>query len=309
MAQSFMKWILSFLILISSILQSAETPLFCSASWDGKQFTTDFDQPTLHFNKTIKGISIYFNSPHPTVYGHALLDGIIPLYGTIKQNDLLDKPINILVPATYDQQSHPTFQKIINLLKDIFPHANLLILRRGRLAKPLYFEQLMINDYVPRQNSTEIFYSFYQTVPESWKHIYALRNYGIQDNIVYQDPSQESNLVKEFVQHVKKIYQIQDCLVNNRVIIAYRGISRKILNLNQLVTSLQDAGYDVCAMDFEKYSIREQIQAMSQCAYLIGTYGSNLTNAVFLPPQASVMILWHKFAKYFWGRDKATIFL
>jgi hypothetical protein len=96
-------------------------------------------------------------------------------------------------------------------------------------------------------------------------------------------------------------------MIKNRVLIAFRPYSRKIVNLQELTHALKKSGYEVVVTDFEKIPIRQQIIETMKSEYLIGTYGSNLVNAIFLTPQASVVVLWHKYAKYFWSRRYCVI--
>lgn len=279
--------------------------------WTGKEFKTEkgiFSISQLELYKdVIQGQSFYFNPPHLACYGHAMLDGMIPLYRMLNELDLLDTPINLLVPASPYEENNTTFKNIIKLLRDIYPYSNVIIIPRGLLHFPIRVENLFVNEYIPLNKAPEVFLSFYEAVPESWKYIFDLKSLGFVDNISYKDSSIQSNVVKDFVDYVKKRYQLDDQLKKNRIIISYRATSRKILNLEELVDKLALSGFETLVVDFEKLSIKEQVRAAMQAEYIIGTYGSNITNAMFLNPQAAVLVLWHKYAKYFWSRRRCII--
>lgn len=290
--------IVFFLVLLQCSLWGQDSPQITKAYWSRGKF---FDRDKEHISsktQTIKDKTIFFEFNFVSCYGHALLDGLVPLYAMLKADNLLDKSVSIAIRIPSDQMDLPTTRNILQLVKEVFPFKNIYILT-GK--KKFFFENIVLDEY--KKN----YAGFYKTFPESHNYIKQLKDFGIQDNIVFQDVQVKNNIMKEFVDYVAAAYKIKSEMVPNRVLIAKRKSNRKIENFDELVRHLKTRGYDVKVVDFEAISIREQIVQTMQAQYLIGTYGSNLVNAIFLRPEANVVILWHKYAKYFWSRKYCII--
>ncbi|HEX4839283.1 MAG TPA: glycosyltransferase family 61 protein [Rhabdochlamydiaceae bacterium] len=292
------KMVVLFLAFLQFSLWGQESPQAIATYWSrGKFFERDKD----HVSKKtqfIKDKTVFFEFNYVSCYGHALLDGLVPLYAMLKAENLLDKSVSVAIRIPSDQMTLPTTQNILQLIKDVFPFKNIYILT-GK--KKFFFENIILNEY------KDNYAGFYKTFPESHNYIKQLKNFGVQDNIVFQDDQVKNNIMKEFVGYVADAYKIKAEMVKNRVLIPKRRSNRKIANLDELVRQLKGDGYDVRVVDFETIPIKEQITQTMQAQYLIGTYGSNLVNAIFLHPEANVVILWHKNAKYFWSRKYCII--
>lgn len=298
-----MKKIILLLCVLVQISVSGVEPLQeVSAYWNGKCFYEAAGRKLLKKRaRVIEGTAIYFSANSMTCYGHALLDGVFPLYCMLKEHDLMNSPITLLIKVDINMVRNKTFLNIIQLLKDIFAFKEIVILKKG-----IFCEKLVLNEYVPYQGVPAKYFSFYGTFPESFQYINYLKNVGFCDNFVFRDTKNQNRLT-EFVDYIKKSYKIDAPVIKNRMLVAHRSFARKIVNLDSLISSLRSYGYDVMLVDFENLSIKQQIIETSQSEFLLGTYGSNLVNAVFLHPEASVVILWHKYAKYFWSRRYCII--
>jgi hypothetical protein len=278
-----------------------ETPAY----WDGKNFHQLNAQQIALSHPTLKESTLYFAVNYMACYGHGLLDGVLPLYAMLKEHDLLNTPLNLLIQTPASMQTNPTFCNILQLLKDVFHFKQIIVINSG--TAPLFIEKLIVHDSVPFSGTQTSFFSFYKTYPESFEYIKTFQKLGFQENVVFQDTETQDNIVKDFVNFVLRAYDIDLPLVKNRVLLAFRPYSRRILNLDELSQALKNQGYQVAIVDFEKLPIKQQIIETIQSEYLIGTYGSNLVNAVFLKPKANVVVLWHKYAKYFWSRRYCII--
>ncbi|MGC1878449.1 MAG: glycosyltransferase family 61 protein [Rhabdochlamydiaceae bacterium] len=277
------------------------------AYWDGKNFHQLNAQQIALSHPTLQESTLYFavGVGGITCYGHGLLDGVLPLYVMLKEHDLLNTRLNLLIRAPISTQTNATFCNILQLLKDVFHFNQIIVINSG--TAPLFIEKLIVHDSVPFSGIQPSSFSFYKTYPESYEYIKALQKLGFQENVVFQDTETQDNIVKDFVNFVLKAYNIDLPLVKNRVLLAFRPYSRQILNLDELSSALKNQGYQVAVVDFEKLSIKQQIIETIQSEYLMGTYGSNLVNAIFLKPEANVVVLWHKYAKYFWPRRYCII--
>jgi hypothetical protein len=321
-----------FLVLLQSSLWGQDSSQTTKAYWSYGKFSDREKERISRKAQIVTDKTIFFEFNNVSCYGHALLDGLVPLYAMLKAENLLDKSVNVAIRIPSDQMKLPTTRNILQLVKDVFPFKNIYILN-GK--KKVFFESIVLDEY--KKN----YEGFYKTFPKSHNYIKQLKDFGIQDNIVFQDSLETTNIVKEFVEFIITAYKINPAIIKNRVLIAdrsshkkisnltdlinwlipwtyarvsildyvlpHRNPNRKISNLKQLVKQLESKGYDVQVVDFEKLSIKEQIVQTIQAQYLIGTYGSNMVNAVFLRPEANVVILWHKFAKYFWSRKYCII--
>jgi hypothetical protein len=302
-----MKVILACFLLATSWVWSHQPIEEITAYWDGESFSTKDLVPLRLKTRMIEGRSVFFHVNLLACYGHVFLDGVIPLYKMLKSYDLLDQPINLLIAPTTREKTSQTFLNVVQFLKDLFPQAKIILLSRSLFNNPLQINHLVVNERLPLDHTPTRYFAFYDACPEAWKHIDRLRELGICDNISYKEDSPDDNLVKEFVQLVKNTYHLQAPIQKNRVLISYRPTSRKILNLEELLKALRQHGYEPRCVDFETMSIKDQADETMQAEFLIGTYGSHLVNALFLHSDANVVVLWHKYAKYFWSRKYCVI--
>lgn len=295
-----------FFLLMQMFLWGHEPTREISGYWDGKRFHTSFSSHWKKKQRTVKGSAIFFSVKHMHTYGHALLDGVFPLYCYLKEHDLLSTSVTLVTTVESRHLNNPTVIKIAEFMKDLFHFSDVMFLEKGD-----YVERLLVNPYVPfkgeKKTKEKAYFTFYQACPESNAYMEKLRTFGLCDNVVFQDENSTSSSIRNFVDFVKNAYKINCPMVKNRILIPNRPHLRQILNLESLISALQDQNFDVVVSDFEQLSIRDQIVETVQAEYLLGTYGSNLTNAIFLQPQASVVVLWHKYAKYFWSRRYCII--
>jgi len=300
------KWAFCLLIMFYSFTCKANQIEEMSAYWDGKFFHKWETNYTLADEELLEDTTIYFSVKHITCYGHALLDGILPLYSMLKEYSLLDVPINLLIETDTPVEYNTTFFNIYNLIKDVFHFKKIIVTNEQNPIK-LRVKKLIVNEYVPIVGNQFKYFYFFEACPRAFEYMGKLRGMGFQDNIIFQDKEPGDNIVKDFVNFITSSYKIDLPQIKNRILISNRCCSRKILNIDELAQVLRSNGYLVAIVDFEQLSVKEQIIETIQSEYLLGTYGSNLANAVFLKPNASVLILWHKYAKYFWARKRCII--
>jgi len=292
------------LLLILSIQAWSSVPIQKGAAfWDGQSLNLLPDPPNhlliKQASRTIDGITIFFKPIHPDCYGHSLLDGCFTLYTLLREHNLLENPsLTLLFIFDKKWQSNKTLLNSIQLIKDIFCFREIIFSDNSTpLEKPIFFENLIANDW--QMNG------FFVSYPESYNFMYKLQKFGFSENLVFQDKQNKPNIVHDFVNFILKAYKIKKNdlhLIKNRLILPIRKNNRIILNLMDLEISLRKNGYDVVQIDFESLPIKEQIIEVMQSEYFLGSYGSNLTNAIFLHPSAKVVVLWPKHAKYFISR-------
>ena len=295
------KMISVFLILFQLTLWSNESLETKPAYWNGNGFQEHGISYAQWISQVIEDPTIYFEPYAFACYGHALLDGVLPLYVMLKKFNLLNSPINLAIKLTSHEVSNPTVRNMLQLIRDVFHFKNIIVLNADEMHKKFYFKSLISLDFQKNYSS------YYRSFPESFNYITALKSFGIQDNVVFQDANTSENITKEFVHFITSAYGIKTSMIKNRVLMPDRRFARKIVNLNELVQNLRANGYDVVVLDFESIPIKEQIIHTMQAEYLMGTYGSNLVNAMFLHPEANVVVLWHKYSKYFWSRKYCII--
>lgn len=295
-----------FPLLLYIVTWGYETPHHIAGYWDGNRFHTSFSSRWKKKQRVVKGPTLFFSVKHMHTYGHALLDGVFPLYCFLKEQDLLETRFTLVTTVEPRYRDNATVIKMAQCLKDLFHFKEVLFLEKGD-----YVEKLVVNSHVPFKGESptkeKAYFTFYQAYPESFIYMDKLKAFGLRDNVVFQDAHCGSNAVKDFVDFVKQEYKIDCPMVKNRILIGNRSHLRQIRNLDSLISELKNHGFDVLVVDFEQLPIRDQIVETVQAEYLLGTYGSNLTNAVFLPPTANVVVLWHRFAKYFWSRRYCII--
>jgi hypothetical protein len=298
------------LLLILSIRAWSSVPIQKGAAfWNGQSLNLLPHHPRRHLIKQagriVSGTTIFFKPIHPYCYGHHLLDGCFTLYTLLREHNLLEDPsITLLFVFDKKWQSNKTLLNCIQLIKDIFCFKEIIFSDDSTLLeKPIFFETLIENNWQAN--------GFFASYPESYNFMYKLQEFGFSENLIFQDKQNKTNVVHDFVNFILNGYKIDPNelhLIKNRLILSIRKNNRMILNLMDLDMSLRKNGYDVVQIDFESLPIREQIIEVVQSEYFLGTYGSNLTNAIFLQPSAKVVVLWPKHGKYFISRTWDIIY-
>ena len=280
------------------------------AYWDGQRLIRKLGQKQLsnavdEANRIVQEITIYFEPNHPYCYGHALLDGCFGLYTLLRDQRLLENSsVNLFLVVDDSIKTNRAVIKILDCVKTIF-HFKEIIVPTGNSTKKerLFFERMIWNYWEGN--------GFYVAYPESYEYMRKLREYGFQENVIFKDDHHAPNAVNDFIRYMQEAYKIDPAdwpMVKNRMIIATREGNRLILNLGELEAALKRNGYDVFLIDFASLPLRQQIIETLQAEYLLGFYGSNLTNAVFLHPSAKVIALWPKHGKFFISRKWDPIY-
>lgn len=86
------------------------------------------------------------------------------------------------------------------------------------------------------------------------------------------------------------------------------NLTARRINLDDLQFSLKHNGYTPVILDMEELPVKQQIIEMIQSEYLLGSYGSNLTNGIFLQPSGKMVVLWPRHGKYFISRNYCIIY-
>jgi len=88
--------LLFFFIVFFSVAEGTAPRI--SAYWQGSCFVQQCTRPLISRQiRVIEGDTVYFHAEYVACYGHALLDALIPFYQILKENDLLETPINIVL--------------------------------------------------------------------------------------------------------------------------------------------------------------------------------------------------------------------
>ena len=98
--------------------------------------------------------------------------------------------------------------------------------------------------------------------------------------------------------HDELIKQVQNRLSNNllsnhlpatrRIYISRsKALNRKVLNDDQVIALLKE--YDFEVVNFEDFSIEQQIQLANSTSIMISMHGAGLTNAIFMPKETAVL--------------------
>src|SRR5579862_1777594 len=298
------------LLLLCAIRAWSSVPVQKSAAlWDGQSLNLLPNRPHNHqitqTTRTVDGTTIFFKPIHPYCYGHSLLDGCFTLFTLLRENNLLENPsITLLFVFDKKFETNKALLNFVQLIKDIFCFKEIIFSDDSTsLEQPIFFENLIVNNWQAN--------GFYVTYPEAYNFMHKLQEFGFTENLIFQDKHNKPNIVHDFVNFILKSYKINPNdfpLIKNRMVLPIRRNNRMILNLVDLETSLKNNGYDVVPIDFESLTIKEQIIEVIQSEYILGTYGSNLTNAIFLHPSAKVVVLWPKHGKYFISRTWDIIY-
>lgn len=72
-----------------------------------------------------------------------------------------------------------------------------------------------------------------------------------------------------------------------------KALSRRLINENELYLNLKNFGFKL--LEFENYSIDEQIQFSINCSIMVGYHGAGLTNLIFMKKNSLVIEIRNKF--------------
>ena len=75
--------------------------------------------------------------------------------------------------------------------------------------------------------------------------------------------------------------------------IVHRAAERRILNSDEIIRAFSRPPLGVKAqlVDFGGLTMREQVRLMGRTRYLLGVQGAGMSNALFLPDSATVLLL------------------
>jgi len=219
-------------------------------------------------------------------YGHAILDNLYPLF--------------------------------LHLKKLNFPNANVTMIQDARSEMPAYVPQILTflncsasknivskDDVKPKNQIGFIAHDAKcQALQSQVCKMY--QDNGNQLNVAFvADDSIRSPELAEYVNMFTKHY---DHVKQERLVTISLRYDRKITNLDVLCRIIEKYGYAVEMIDFSTMSIEKQIIQMRRTQILIGSYGSNLVNGIFLPINSKVIVCWpNPDVKQFWPRRHCVI--
>jgi hypothetical protein len=95
-------------------------------------------------------------------------------------------------------------------------------------------------------------------------------------------------LIKEMQHRLSKILVSDNLHANRRVYISRsKASNRKVLNEEQVIELLKE--YDFEVINFEDFSIEQQIQLANSTSIMISIHGAGLTNAFFMKSETAVL--------------------
>lgn len=277
----------------------------CSGYWDSSKFVccTNVENSQKIPYKVIAEKTIDLsNLMFPFCYGHFMLDSIFSLYKILKENYLLNEPINFFFPQNAFKDI-PNANQIIDSIKQFLT----IVFKPKKIISPSINSKVPIGflNFIELPTKT---FSFLTSYPDCVNYFQKIRSYGIQDNLTISIRPCKENLVLEFVQFVKQAYKINTSMVKNRILFTSRNsFDRSIKNESQLIKKLKNLNFDIHPIKFENMSIGEQIKEVVKAEYIIGIYGSNFTNACFMHKDAKAIIIWPQHAKYGWARKLCIV--
>lgn len=212
----------------------------------------------------------------------------------LKNEGLLFAPLSIFAPEYIQQNPHwPLYRRFFF---EVFrarrcicsQHANQNLL-------PIGFSHLV-----------QFNQGFYKYQKDRYNKI--LRNFRLQENVVYQDTSVNNPPVEQFLQFIRASLEIQDTPIENHIVwLSRKKVDHHILNEDAIIARLKQDGYSVRKIEYYEMQIADQVREMARAEYVISAYGSNMANAMFLDKNAKVILIWPKYAKLTCSRKKCMI--
>jgi hypothetical protein len=119
----------------------------------------------------------------------------------------------------------------------------------------------------------------------------------------------QSRQLREYVETLVNANVLPTVLQDPKLVtLSLRHQDRRVLNVAEVSTALQQFGYTVEVVYFDQLTFTQQIKQMRRTRFLIGSYGSNLANGIFLQPGGSVIVCWpNPDVKQFWSRRYCVI--
>lgn len=238
-------------------------------------------------------------------WGEFMLDGVYPFYCLLKDSDLLGRKFTIVCKESSRVYIH-SWGKICQLLQTLFNPVE--IFQTGHLSYTVF-------PTVYRCKDVESL-SFFHT-DERGRQIQSnlklrFKEFGVVDNEILSAGQHTSSQLQSFIAYVVEKYgESATQPVDRLMTITERRGTRRIMNTDEIKKIFIEQGYLVEVVDFGTMSVKQQISQMRRSQYLLGNYGSNLLNGIFLPrnltEDVGVIVCWPPDSKIFFSRRYSII--
>lgn len=225
--------------------------------------------------------TVHWSGVHFYCYGHALLDDLYPLFLHLQQRHLLASPLNITLRDKYPRPSWipPEYPRFVHESIRAICQLTTLNVYHGadECTNPCGF--LTVDRCGARLLELMRSYVLRQTMPTMER--------------MMASPKFHSPQLRQFVDKFIASYQLGSiCQEPDLVTCVVRRNGRMFTNLSEIVRTWQLAGYRVECVNFEDLSHRDQVKQVRRSKFLMSTFGSNLTNSIFLGMHGGVILCW-----------------
>jgi hypothetical protein len=220
---------------------------------------------------------LFFEGIHLDCYGHALLDNIFSLYLHLSAHGLLECPI-VVIFADRAPVTDEAKLAVAQLL-----HAVSGTAYQGWLAHPRPADaQPPALRYTLASAADPVVGAVLRDMANDTLPYVADQRYA---------SARRSPLLRGFIDRILGRMGLTRIAAEPRLVtLALRLENRRILNHRELAEFLAGRGYAVEEGVMTRLTLREQALQARRSAVLLGPYGSNLANAVFMRPGTAVVV-------------------
>ncbi len=218
---------------------------------------------------------LFFEGLYLNCYGHALLDNLFALYLHLSAHGLLECPLTVI----FADNNHVTEESRLATAQLLHAFAgaasqNWLARPRHPSMRPRAFRYMRARDADP--------------VVRAVLGDMAATPYTPDQSYV---SARRSPLLRAYVDRILGRLGLALVVAEPRLVtVVLRLENRRLLNPRELADFLAGRGYVVEEAVMTRMTLREQAAQARRSAVLLGPYGSNLANAVFMRAGAAVVV-------------------
>jgi hypothetical protein len=213
---------------------------------------------------------------HAGNYSHLLLDSLYTLFLELRRENLMATPI-CLTLTHYGEAKDVTMSWVTDIVSC---YCNLAAIR--------------LNSIETSKTNLPSLFSSDKICDTICKTLRA----RFKENVLNENLATEllSDDLADFVNRIVREYDLEETKQDPRLVTICNEKNREILNRDEIIDILKGAGFNVETVAFDVLSHREQVKQMRRSRYILGSYGSDLVNAIFLPQNSTktsgVIICW-----------------
>ena len=253
-------------------------------------------------------------------YGHFVLDDMYPLFKKLCLLNVQEFDLLVFDPLFRTKKSYDDMLILVSVIGEICkPRKIFFEPKHHILFKHIVFGNTfqkfapeLLNDIATRGSIT--------FDPDFWLYRYSetaqMILMSLQENFrterfVYGESFElDKHTANDFTAYPKYVIKslgLTGVIKNAKLVTISISTHRRILNIDDIQSEFQKAGFLVEIVDFASIPMSLQITQVLQSSVLVGTPGGSLTNGIFMPVNTNgtktfIVELWPPMAKFFYRK-------